>query len=169
KPLIKVISYVGPLRNNPIALSFTLTPLKVEKPIPHWEHFEHAADIGIRGVAPTPAQAFEQAATAMTAVICDPATITPLTQIALRCQASDLDILFFDWINELVYQMAVTGLLFRRFAVDIDNDGLTAIAYGEPADREKHRPAVEIKGATMTELRVFRQDGLWMAQCIVDV
>ena len=39
----------------------------------HWEHFSHEADIGIRGVGPTLATAFEQAAIAMTAVITDPA------------------------------------------------------------------------------------------------
>ena len=27
-----------------------------------WEHFEHGADIGVRGIGPTPASAFEQAA-----------------------------------------------------------------------------------------------------------
>ncbi len=39
-----------------------------------WEHFEHGADIGVRGIGPTPASAFEQAALALTAVITDPAS-----------------------------------------------------------------------------------------------
>jgi SHS2 domain-containing protein len=31
-------------------------------------------------------------------------------------------------------------------------------------------PAVEVKGATLTELKVSRNaDGLWTAQCVVDV
>ncbi len=42
--------------------------------------------------------------------------------------------------------------------------------WGEAVDRQKHQPAVEIKGATFTELHVCQQaDGLWLAQCIVDV
>ena len=45
---------------------------------PHWEHFEHEADIGIRGIAPTLEQAFEQAAIAMTAVMTDPARVLDL-------------------------------------------------------------------------------------------
>ena len=33
-----------------------------------------------------------------------------------------------------------------------------------------HQAAVEIKGATLTELKVEKQDdGLWLAQCVVDV
>ena len=34
-----------------------------------WEHFEHEADMGVRGFGPTLATAFEQAALAMTAVV----------------------------------------------------------------------------------------------------
>lgn len=38
----------------------------------HWEHFEHGADIGVRGIGATKASAFEQAALALTGVITDP-------------------------------------------------------------------------------------------------
>jgi tRNA nucleotidyltransferase (CCA-adding enzyme) len=35
---------------------------------------------------------------------------------------------------------------------------------------QQHRPAVEVKGATFTALRVSqRDDGLWLAQTVVDV
>jgi SHS2 domain-containing protein len=36
-------------------------------------------------------------------------------------------------------------------------------------DVARHEPAVEIKGATYTALRLERLDGHWVAQCIVDV
>lgn len=138
--------------------------------VPFWEHFEHEADIGIRGLAPTLAQAFEQAALAMTAVICDPTLILESESVAIRCEAVDNEYLFLDWINELIYIMAVKGLLFKRFQVKINAGVLTATAFGEPVDRLKHCPAVEIKGATLTELCVRQQtDGNWVAQCVVDV
>jgi SHS2 domain-containing protein len=137
---------------------------------PHWEHFEHGADIGIRGIAPTLEQAFEQTAVAMTAVITLPDQVSADKAVSIHCQAPDHELLLLDWINELVYQMAVQGLLFKRYQVTINDSNLAATAYGEPVDRKKHQPAVEIKGATFTELRVYQQpDGLWVAQCIVDV
>jgi len=34
-----------------------------------WEHFSHDADVGVRGFGATPAQAFEQAALAMSAIV----------------------------------------------------------------------------------------------------
>jgi RNA-splicing ligase RtcB len=36
-----------------------------------WEHFPHEADTGVRGIGASPAEAFEQAAIALTAVITD--------------------------------------------------------------------------------------------------
>jgi len=137
---------------------------------PHWEHFEHEADIGIRGIAPTLEQAFEQAAIAMTAVITDPARVLDLKTINIKCMAPDTELLLVNWIDELVYTMAVQGLLFSRYQVIINNGNLSATAFGEAIDRQKHQPAVEIKGATFTELRVYQQtDESWVAQCVVDV
>jgi len=137
---------------------------------PHWEHFEHGADIGIRGIAPTLEQAFEQTAVAMTAVITDPDKVSTSKAVSIRCEAPDNELLLLDWINELVYEMAVQGLLFKRYQVAINDGKLSAIAFGEAVDRQKHQPVVEIKGATFTELRVYQQpNGAWVAQCIVDV
>ena len=137
---------------------------------PHWEHFEHGADIGIRGIAPTLEQAFEQTAVAMTAVITNPDQVSASKAVSIRCEAPDNELLLVDWINELVYEMAVQGLLFKLYQVAINDGKLSAIAFGEAVDRQKHQPAVEIKGATFTELRVYQQpNGTWVAQCIVDV
>lgn len=47
---------------------------------------------------------------------------------------------------------------------------LTATAWGEPVDIARHQPAVGIKGATYTELKVAKiESGEGLAQCIVDV
>jgi SHS2 domain-containing protein len=137
---------------------------------PHWEHFEHDADIGIRGIAPTLEQAFEQAAVAMTAVVTDPRRVSDSIAVDIQCEATDSELLLVSWINELVFVMAVKGLLFNRYLVIINNGKLSATAFGEAVNRKKHHPAVEIKGATFTDLQVYQQvDGAWVAQCIVDV
>jgi tRNA nucleotidyltransferase (CCA-adding enzyme) len=122
---------------------------------PRWEHFDHEADIGIRGIAPTLDQAFEQAAVALTSVVTDPDLVSASTAVNIQCEALDTDLLLVTWINELVYEMAVHGLLFNRYQVIINNGRLSAIAFGEAVDRQKHQPAVEVKGATFTELQVY--------------
>lgn len=137
---------------------------------PHWEHFAHQADIGVRGVAASPEAAFEQAALALTAVIADPASVAPAQAVEIECEAPDPELLLADWLNRLIYEMATRHMLFSRFSVALDESRLRATAWGEPVDPARHRPVVEIKGATYTELKVFQDEtGLWTAQCVVDV
>lgn len=135
-----------------------------------WEHFYHEADIGIRGIAPTMAGAFVEAALALTAVTTDPATVAPTQTVAIRCRAPDAELLLTDWLNALIYEATTRKMLFSRFTVAISGQQLHGTAAGEPIDVARHQPAVEVKGATLTELKVFRDpDGLWRAQCVVDV
>jgi tRNA nucleotidyltransferase (CCA-adding enzyme) len=135
----------------------------------HWEHFEHGADIGVRGMGATKAAAFEQAALALTAVITDPQHVAPVASVHIRCQAPDDELLLAEWLNALIYEMAVRRMLFGRFHVTLDGTRLEAQATGEPASVQRHQPAVEIKGATYTALRVAPADGGWLAQTVVDV
>jgi len=137
---------------------------------PAWEHFYHMADIGVRGRGETLAQAFEQVAIAMTAVVTEPERIQPLQAIDVSCDAPDQELLLVDWLNALVYEMATRKMLFSRFEVTVQEQQLTARAWGEKIDIARHEPTVEIKGATYTELKVAQlTDGSWMAQCVVDV
>lgn len=136
----------------------------------HWEHFPHRADVGVRGIGPTLDAAFEQAALAMTAVVTDPAGVAGKAAVDIRCEAPDDELLLVDWLNALVLEMATRNMLFGRFAVRVDGHRLHATAWGEPVDPGRHQPAVEIKGATYTELEVGRDEsGRWLAQCVVDV
>jgi len=136
----------------------------------HWENFPHEADMGVRGIGATLEQAFEQAALAMTAVVTDPASVTPATMIQLTCEAPDVELLLVDWLNALIFEMATRSMLFSRFKVRLEGQRLNADVWGEALDVARHHPAVEVKGATYTALEVAQQpDGGWLAQCVVDV
>jgi len=135
-----------------------------------WEHFPHQADMGVRGIGPTKAEAFAQAALALTAVITDPGAVAAKEPVALACEAPDDELLLVDWLNAIVYEIATRRMLFGRFDVRIEGRRLTGVAWGERIEGARHQPAVEVKGATYTALSV-RQDpgGAWIAQCVVDV
>lgn len=137
---------------------------------PGWEHFEHGADIGVRGYGSSLVEAFSQVALAMTAVIAEPATIEASEPVTIQCQAPDNELLLTDWLNAIVYEMAVRKMLFSRFEVAIEDHQLQATIWGEPVVTDRHQPVVEVKGATYTELLVKQdENGRWIAQCIVDV
>lgn len=135
-----------------------------------WEHFYHTADIGVRGIGRTPEEAFEQAALALTAVIIEPDKVIGEKEVRLSVSAWDVELLLFEWLNALIYEMSTRQMLFGRFLVEISGQQLEGRAWGEKIDRQRHQPAVEIKGATFTELEVRQTtERLWLAQCVVDV
>ena len=141
-----------------------------QDPATRWEHYEHGADIGVRGFGATKASAFEQAALALTAVLVDPGAVEAHERVSLACEAPDDELLFAEWLNALVYEMATRKMLFARFRVRIDGTRLTAEIWGEQTDVARHHPAVEVKGATYTTLQVGQdKDATWIAQTVVDV
>lgn len=134
------------------------------------EHFPHGADIGVRGIGHTKEQAFEQAALALTEVVTEITSIIPRDPVEFECTAPSDDLLLADWLNRLIYEMAVRHMVFGRFSVIIEDGHLRGRAWGENVDQARHAPAVEPKGATFTALKVARNsDGAWIAQCVIDV
>lgn len=137
---------------------------------PRWEHFSHSSDIGIRGMGPSLETAFEQAALALIAVMTDPDKILTPTSVSINIESPNTEILLLDWLNELIFKISTHNIIFGKFSISIQGAHLTATASGEALSQRKHAPAVEIKGATMTELAVFKDiSGTWIAQCVLDV
>jgi tRNA nucleotidyltransferase (CCA-adding enzyme) len=135
-----------------------------------WEHYPHPADVGIRGFGQSPDEAFVNAACALTAIIVDLENIKPINSVKIKCKDSNVDLLFNTWLSRLLYEMSTRDMLFSKFEVKIKGEHLTAKAWGEKVNRKKHHPTVEVKAATFTDLKVVKQnDGIWLAQCIVDV
>ena len=126
--------------------------------------------MGVRGVGVTKEEAYEQAAVALTAVVTDPRDVAPLEEIDVECEAPDDELLLAEWLNALIYQMSTRRMIFARFEVRFDGHHLSGKAWGEPVDVGRHSPAVEVKGATYTQLKVARDEtGAWLAQLVVDV
>ena len=134
-----------------------------------WEHFAHQADVGIRGKGSCLAEAFEQVAVALTAVVTPPAGITPEIPVSIECSAENSELLLINWLNAVIYEMATRQMVFGKFEVKTDGLTLTGTAWGERINPDKHQPAVEVKAATYNQLSVKNENGRWTAQCVVDV
>lgn len=134
-----------------------------------WEHFHHDADIGVCGRGQSLAEAFEQAALGLTRIVTDRSVAADI-QVNVECRQSDLELLFVDWLDAVIYEMATRRMLFGRFAVRMDGLTLQGSLWGEPINVARHAPACEPKGATLTALKVARENGnLWSARCVIDV
>lgn len=126
--------------------------------------------MGIRGFGPSKDEAFAQAALALTAIVAELQTIEPKEPVEIDCEDADDESLFVSWLNAIIYEMATRQMLFSKFEVSIEDGRLRARAWGEKIDVKKHSPAVEVKAATYTDLKVEQNDsGAWVVQDVVDV
>jgi len=142
----------------------------MKPPTQGFELFAHGADVGVRGRGASREAAFAEAAHAMTAVLTDPEKVAAESCVSVSVEAPDDELLLLEWLNAVVFEMATRDMLFSRFDVKIDGHRLSGDLWGEALDRARHEPAVEIKGATLTALKVSREpDGSWLAQTVVDV
>jgi len=131
-----------------------------------WELYPHEADMGIRGSGDTIEESFAMSAMALTAIITTPENVLHEIPVTFTCDAPDDELLLVDWLNSVIFEMATRQMLFGRFEVLITSHHLQATAWGEKVRIDKHQPAVEVKGATYTDLRVYQTDeGKWIARC----
>jgi len=107
---------------------------------------------------------------AMTAVVTDPAAVSPSRVVSITCENGDPEMLLVEWLSAIIYEMGIRKMLFSRFEVSIDKGLLRAHIWGERIDPARHHPAVEVKAATYFGLSV-REDppGRWVAECVLDV
>jgi SHS2 domain-containing protein len=138
------------------------------------EHFEHGADVGVRGRGATPEEAFAGAAEALFSLLCeDTAKVRREIEEAIDSSSRTLEDLLVAYLNELISLADARGLVFGRFenAIEQTPDGcrLRGRAIGEKFDPKRHEATVQPKGATYTALEVAPRDGGWIAQCVVDV
>lgn len=134
-----------------------------------YETFEHESDIGIRGSGSSMEEAFENAAAALYSIMIKTETVQPKETLTVTVSAPDTELLLVEWLNALLSASDLEHMVFSAFKVTIRNLALTGTAWGERLDTERHEPKVEVKGATYHQLSVVEKNGIYTAQCVVDV
>ncbi|MFA6269065.1 MAG: archease [archaeon] len=143
-----------------------------------FEHFEHKADIGIRGKGSTIEHAFEEAAKALTQIMASVECVEPKKAHTFEVKATDRGALLVSFLNELLFLKDTKKMLYSKFRTKItshkNSSGeetfvLKATVFGEKIDSKKHSLKVDPKAATYSELLVEKKGNEWIAQCIIDV
>jgi len=84
-----------------------------------------------------------------------------------------LDLLLFDFLQELIYYKDAERLLLRVREVEIrrsDNQWrLSAEARGEALDPSRHRQRVDVKAVTLHQFQLTETPDGWQAQVILDI
>jgi SHS2 domain-containing protein len=135
-----------------------------------YETFDHTADLGLRVRAADLDTLFVEAARGLFAVIVeDLDSVQPRERLDVRLGPDQREYLLFDWLRRLLAEFDARHLLFSRFTAHVEDSGLTATAWGEPLDRDRHALDHEVKALTYHGLRVEQADGGWLAELIVDI
>ncbi len=134
-----------------------------------YETFEHQADIGIRGFGASLEEAFENSARALYSVMVRMDAVKAREERTVTVSAPDHELLLVEWLNALLSLSDIERMVFSKFEVKINGAVLSGSAWGEKLDPGRHEPNVEVKGATYHLLRITKNDGQYMAQCVVDV
>jgi len=135
-----------------------------------FEILDHTADIGIIVYGEDLKALFENAGKAFFHLITDLRKVRHRTERKIVVKGESLDRLIVDWLSELLYLHDVENLLFKEFEVEsVGEDGLKAIAKGEPFQEGVHAIKTEVKAVTYHQLEVRKKNGGWRAQVILDL
>lgn len=119
------------------------------------------------------AELFTNAAIALISSMADISKIETREERTIEFENEKLDLLLFDFLNEILFYKDSESILFSEFNVDIDKDAegyrLRAIISGEPANPDKHKVTTDIKAITMHMFKVEKTKDGYEARVIIDI
>ena len=132
------------------------------------------ADIAFEATGRDLPELFRAAADATTNVMIDNIeAIQPRQTRRIKLSNAKLDMLLFDWLQELIFLKDAERLLLRIRDVQIEqrneNYSVQATAEGEPLDAERHHQRADVKAVTLHNFVVEQTDCGWKARVLLDI
>lgn len=132
------------------------------------------ADVAFEAWGETCAEMFSAAADAqLNVMVADPAAISAVETVEIRLENEDLEMLLFNFLNELVFQKDARLLLLRVRSLEISTSdahfSLVATASGERLDPARHQLLADVKAVTLHRLRVEKLDQGWRGVVVLDI
>jgi len=132
------------------------------------------ADLAFRAWGHDVEETFVAAADAvMNAMVEDLEAIQPQDTRILNIEHEALDLLLFNFLQELVYYKDAEQLLLRVQRLSIADDRqpytLQATAVGERIDPNRHRMRVDVKAVTLHHFALTQTEVGWGATVILDI
>ena len=133
------------------------------------------ADVAFRARGKTPEDLFGSAGKAVTAVMVkDLRTIRLRETKVINLASEELDLLLFNFLQEIIFYKDADQLLLRSFALKItkNRDGsytLNGTGRGERIDPKRHQLLVDVKAVTMHRFKVVQDSRGWEATVILDI
>jgi SHS2 domain-containing protein len=132
------------------------------------------ADVAFEATGKTIKELFESAALALTNTqIKDLNRIENRVKKEIKTEAEDIEMLLYNFLQNLVFLKDAEQLLFNKFEIEIIPKNkkwlLVAICYGEKIDASKHNLIVDVKAVSLHEFEVKEEKDGWRAKVVLDV
>ena len=132
------------------------------------------ADIAVRVKGLSPDDLFVRAGRALISEMTeDISSINRDVYIDGELRTTELDMLFIEFLNEIVFYKDSRSLLLLPETVHITCDSGTYLCRyslsGEKINRDKHEFRVDIKAVTLHGLRLYREGDSYIAETVFDV
>jgi SHS2 domain-containing protein len=132
------------------------------------------ADIAFEATGRDLSELFTAAADAtMNVMIENLDTIEPRETRHIELKNEEIDMLLFDFLQELIYFKDADHLLLRVREIRIDRiDGaysLKVTTAGEPLDAGRHQQRADVKAVTLHDFRVEKDNSGWKARVLLDI
>jgi len=132
------------------------------------------ADIAFEATGPDLPELFTAAADATMNVMIDNLdAIEPRETRQIELSNDEIDMLVFDFLQELIYFKDAKRLLLRVREAQIDKKDevyfLKAKVAGERLDDARHQQRADVKAVTLHGFSVKKYDGGWKARVLLDI
>jgi SHS2 domain-containing protein len=128
------------------------------------------ADIAFEADSASVEGLFESSGRALSDIMVDRKTLRPRVRKQIHLEASDLDMLLYDFLTELIVLKDVNSLLFKTTRVKIGGERtLSALLVGEQINRKRHRLRNDVKAVTMHMFGVRHEGKRWRATVVLDI
>ncbi|MBS3814954.1 MAG: archease [Hadesarchaea archaeon] len=139
-----------------------------------FEWIDHPSDIGFRAYGEDLCEAFENAALALAEVIVDSEKVELKGEVSVELEAEDKEALLYDWLEYFLYLYGANGMIASKFEVseikeERDSIKLSARAWGEEFDSDRHEPRSEVKAITYHMMEINCSEEGCSVQVVVDI
>jgi SHS2 domain-containing protein len=138
-----------------------------------YELTEHQSEIGIYASHDTIEGAFCEASKALFSIMTDIESVEQIESSNILVNADNLEELFAELLNELIFMMNINSTFYSRFIYSIEKENekymLTGTVQGEAINSDKHELRTEPKAATYSGLKVWEENSKHHVTIIIDV
>ncbi|MEM2901821.1 MAG: archease [Candidatus Bathyarchaeia archaeon] len=139
-----------------------------------YEVLDHVSDAYIEAYGSSLEEAFENAALGLFDVMVDISRVKRVFKDQFTVEAEDEESLLHDWLSTLHLKFEMEGKAYGSFKVHRIKKvsgvcRLTAKAYGEVFDPDRHAPKTEVKAVTRHRMGVTKSGGRWVVRFLLDL